>query len=541
MTASESTPVLVGIAQIEQRAEHPATAAEPLDLMIRATRAAAEDAGAPSLLTDASAVRVIRGMWPYENPARAVADAIGNPAAETGVSFWGGTVVHHLLSVSALEIQRGAHQTVILTGAECGNTQAKARRAGIDLAWRKAPGKPDRTIGVELRMRHRAEAARGIVNPIQMYPIFENAIRHARGETIDAHIERVSRLWAGFSRVAAENPHAWLREPKTPLEIRTPGPANRPVSFPYPKLMNSNEKVDQGAALILTSTDVARRLGIPRAKWIFPWASTEAHDTYAVSHRDNLHSAPGLGIAGSRCLEMADLGITDVDHLDIYSCFPSAVQVASAELGLDGNSAPQPAPSAPVSSLRGVPPRAPRLKAPARPRSPSMDQPPVVADAPPRRLFHARSPTVTGGMAFAGGPLNNYAMHGIARMAEVLREHAGDIGLVTGNGGFLTKHAFGVFASEPPARAFRHDEPQDQVDAMPTRELAESASGPVEIESYTVMFGHDGPSIGLAACLLPDNRRAWANTRDADVLDAMVAEEFCGRQAHIDMGGTVTF
>ena len=489
MTASESTPVLVGIAQIGQRADDPATAEEPLDLMIRATRAAARDAGAPALLTDASAVRVIRGMWPYQNPARAVAEAIGNPTAETGVSFWSGTVVHHLLSVSALEIQRGTHQTVILTGAECGDTQAKARRAGVDLAWREAPGRPDRTIGVELRMRHRAEAARGIVNPVQMYPIFENAIRRARGEAIDAHIERISRLWAGFSQVAAENPHAWMRELKDPLEIRTPGPANRPVSFPYTKLMNSNEKVDQGAALILTSTDIARRLGIPRSKWIFPWASTEAHDTYAVSHRDNLHSAPGLGIAGSRCLEMADLGIADVDHLDIYSCFPSAVQVAAAELGLDEN----------------------------------------------------KPLTVTGGMAFAGGPLNNYAMHGIARMAQVLRERAGDVGLVTGNGGFLTKHALAVFSSEPPARAFRHDEPQDQVDAMPTRELAESARGSVTLESYTVMFGRDGPNIGLAACLLSDGRRAWANTRDADVLDAMMTEEFCGRQAHIDTRGTVTF
>lgn len=489
MAARKSTPILVGIAQVAQHADDPATAAEPLDLMIRATRAAARDAGAPALLTDASAVRVIRGMWPYGNPARAVAEAIGNPAAETGISFWSGTAVHHLLSVSALDIQRGSHQIVILTGAECGDTQARARRADTDLAWREAPGKPDRTIGVELRMRHRAEAARGIVNPVHMYPMFENAIRHARGETIDSHIERISRLWAGFSRVAAENPHAWMRERKTPLEIRTPGPDNRQVSFPYPKLMNSNEKVDQGAALILTSTDVARRLGIPRARWIFPWASTEAHDTYAVSHRDNLHSAPGLGIAGGRCLEMAELGIDDIDHLDVYSCFPSAVQVASAELGLD----------------------------------------------------ESRPLTVTGGMTFAGGPLNNYAMHGIARMAEVLRGHAGDIGLVTGNGGFLTKHAFCVFASEPPAREFRHGEPQRQVDAVATRELSESARGPAVIESYTVMFGREGPTTAFAACLLPDGRRAWANTRDAEVLDAMVAEEFCGRQGRIDTGGTVTF
>ena len=144
-------------------------------------------------------------------------------------------------------------------------------------------------------------------------------------------------------------------------------------------------------------------------------------------------------------------------------------------------------------------------------------------------------------MTFAGGPLNNYAMHGIARMAEVLRGHADQIGLVTGNGGFLTKHAFCVFASEPPAHEYRHDEPQQQVDAMPTRELSESPCGPAGIESYTVMFDRDGPSIGFAACLLPDGRRAWANTRDAEVLDAMMAEEFCGRQGRIDTGGTVTF
>ncbi len=489
MSAPESTPVLVGIAQVGQYADDPATAEEPLDLMIRATRAAAEDAGAPALLTGATAVRVMRGMWPYENPALAVAEAVGNPSAETGISFWGGTVVHHLLAVSALEIQRGDHETVILTGAECGNTQAMARRAGTDLVWRDAPGKPDRSIGVELKMRHRAEAARGILNPIQMYPIFENAIRHARGESIDAHMTRISQLWARFSRVASENPHAWMREAKTPLEIRTPGPGNRRVSFPYPKLMNSNEKVDQGAALILTSTDVARRLGVPRDKWIFPLASTQAHDTHATSHRDNLHSAPALGIAGRRCLEMANLGIDDIEHLDVYSCFPSAVQVAAAELGLE----------------------------------------------------ESAQLTVTGGMSFAGGPLNNYSMHGMARMAQVLRGQTGDIGLVTGNGGFLTKHAFCVFSSEPPARPYRYDEPQDAVDALPTRELAENARGPVEIESYTVMFGREGPSIGLAACRLPDGRRTWANTRDTDVLRAMTAEEFCGRPAHVETDGGVTF
>ena len=445
MSTSAFEPVLVGIAQLEQRDADPVagTGREPLDLMIDAVREAATDAGAPGLLAAADAVRVTRGMWPYGNPAKAVAEAIGCPGAETGVSMWGGDAVQLVLTESALEIQRGARQVVIQVGAECGRTQAKARRAGIDLRWRAAPGVPDRTFGEELKMRTRAEAVRGVSQPIQMYPIFENAIRHARGETLQGHIRRVSELWAGFSRVAAGNPHAWIREPATAAQIRTPGDFNRPVSFPYPKLMNSNSNVDQAAALILCSTAVARRFGIPEERWVYPWAATAAHATYAVSNRDNLHSSPGIRIAGGRALELADRDVEDIAHADIYSCFPSAVQVAAAELGFG----------------------------------------------------EERPLTVTGGLTFGGGPLNNYVMHAIARMAEVLRESPGEVGLVSSNGGFITKHAFGIYSAAPPARPFRYDGPQDRVDAMPTRQAVPAFDGPVEIESYTVMYGPDRKSV----------------------------------------------
>lgn len=489
MTDSFNLPVLVGIAQLEQRDADPARGigAEPLQLMIDAVREAAADAECPAMLGQLDAVRVVRGMWPYRNPAGAVAQAVGSPGAETGVSTWGGDAVQLVLSRSALEIQRGQRRIVALVGAECGRTQAKARRARIELNWREAPGEPDRTFGAELKMRHRIEAKRGIAQPIEMYPIFENAIRHARGETLAAHMERVSQLWAGFSRVAANNPHAWIREAKTAEQIRTPSDFNRKVSFPYTKLMNSNSSVDQAAALILCSASTASALGVPKSKWIYPWAATEAHDTYAVSNRDNLHSSPAIRIAGARCLELAEVEIDDVDHVDLYSCFPSAVQVAAQELGLG----------------------------------------------------EGRPLTVTGGLTFGGGPLNNYVMHAIARMAEVLRERPGDVGLVTSNGGFITKHAFGVYSASPPAADFRHDVPQTDVDAMPTREVAESWEGPVTIESYTVMHGADGPTSGLAACLLDDGRRTWGNTRDAAVLDAMQRQEFCGMPAKLGAEGAL--
>ncbi len=485
------TPVLIGVAQLEQRHADPAAGVgdEPLDMMAAAVRAAAMDAECPALLRAVDSVRVIRGMWQYQDPAKAIAEAIGSPNAETGISMWGGNSVQSVLSASALEIQRGQRRVVVLTGAECGRTQAKARRAGVELQWRTAPGTPDRRFGEELKMRHRIEAQRGIAQPIQMYPIFENAIRYAREETLSAHMERVSELWAGFSRVAADNPHAWIRDAKTAQEVRTPSAFNRPVSFPYPKLMNSNSNVDQAAALILCSTATARQLGVPARKWIFPWASTEAHDTYAVSNRDSLHRSPAIRIAGARCLELAQVAVDDVDHVDLYSCFPSAVQVAAAELGLG----------------------------------------------------EERPLTVTGGLTFGGGPLNNYVMHAIARMAEILRERPGEVGLVTSNGGFITKHAFGVYSSAPPKGGFRHDEPQAAVDATPTREVAPEYAGPVRIESYTVMYDADGPSVGLAACRAQDGRRTWGNTADRSVLQAMISEEFCGRPATLRESGALAF
>lgn len=457
--------------------------------MIEAVRAAAADAEAPALLAKANAIRVIRGMWPYQNPAAAIAQAIGNPAVETGISCWGGNSVQSVLTQTALEIARGECDIVILAGAECGATQARARRQGVQLEWSKAPGEPHRVFGQELKMRHRAEARRGLLQPIHMYPIFENAIRHARGETLDAHLRRISELWAGFSQVAAGNPHAWLRERKSAAEIREPSAANRPVSFPYPKLMNSNSNVDQGAALILAAMDAARRLGAVQHKWVYPWAAAEGHDTYAVSHRDNLHSAPGLGIAGRRCLELAGVDVAEVGAVDVYSCFPSAVQVAAAELGLN--------PDAPL--------------------------------------------TVTGGLTFAGGPLNNYVMHAIARMAEVLRERPDKPGFVTSNGGFLTKHAFGVYGMAPPPKGFRATTPQDEIDATPKREVAETYAGVVQVESYTAIFEDAAPVQGLFACLTPDGRRAWGNTMAPDALQAMVAEEFCGREAFLDAHGAVSF
>jgi len=477
---TNEVPVLVGVAQVEQRIDDPHGAQEPIDLMIEAVRQAAGDVGSNDLL-QATSLRVIRGMWPYQNPAKAVAEAMGNPRAETGISPYGGNFVQTTLNRSCLDIQAGKHDAIILTGAECGNTQAKASKAGIELKWRALPGTPDVSMGEEIDMRHPAEKAIRMGAPIQIYPIFETALRHHLGLGVQSHLQHISELWAGFSAVAADNPHAWIRDAKTAEEIRTPSAVNRPVSFPYPKFMNSNNNVDQGAALILCSESKARALGIPRDKWVYPWAGTDAHDHYYVSNRDNLYSSPAIRLAGARCLELAGLDVSDIDKVDVYSCFPVAVQVAARELGLN----------------------------------------------------MSRPLTVTGGLTWAGGPLNNYVMHSIARMAEVLRAQPGERGLITANGGYLTKHAFGVYSTEPPASAFQHDDLQSQVDALYKREVADAHNGGATVEGYSVMYGPEGPNKAFIACRLEDERRVWAINEEPETLLAMTQQEFCGRSVQL--------
>lgn len=511
---NERTPVLVGISQLLQRVDDPAEAREPLALMIEAVRAAADDAGALELLDRASSIRVVKGIWGYKNPGLRIAEALGLPGVETAVSVLGGNHVQMMLNQSALDIQSGERDVVVLTGAECGRTMGRAQKAGLEIDWLE-PRESDRALapdvvyGTDKWTRHQAEMARGIQRAVQYYSMFEIALRYANGESVGEHLERISKLWAGFSEVAEGNPSAWIRRPVTAEEIRTVSPSNRPITVPYTKLMNANMRVDMGAALILCSSGVADALGIDESKRVYPIAGTDAYDHYFVSERDDLHSSPAIRIAGRRALELAGVETDDLHSVDLYSCFPSAVQVAANELGL------------------------------------SRDRP----------------LSVTGGLTFGGGPLNNYVMHSIARTAELLRETSDGRALVTANGGMLTKHSFGIYGKTRPSDGFRHQNLQEQVDREPRREVAVEHTGEATIESYTVVFGGGGvarpttnyasiygksasagsePSLAHLACILPDGRRTWANLEEPEVLEAMCTEEFCGRQVRIDGAGSAT-
>jgi acetyl-CoA C-acetyltransferase len=261
------------------------------------------------------------------------------------------------------------------------------------------------------------------------------------------------------------------------------------IGFPYPKYMNSNNDVDMGAALIMCSAEKAQSLGVPRDRWVFIHSGSDCHEHQYISNRWTFAETPAIELGGKRALELAGLGIGDIDIVDLYSCFPSAVQLGAQSLGLD------------ITSQL----------------------------------------TRTGGLPFAGGPWNNYVMHAIATVMNDLRDRPGAKGLVWANGGYTTKHAFGVYSTEPPAVPFRHAYPQDEIDAMPRRDVAsadQAAGSAATIEAYSVMHGRDGaPEMIHAACLLGDGRRAWGESTDVTLGREMCADEFVGKRVELDAKG----
>src|SRR5947209_11392409 len=476
MALDPRTPVVVGVAQPLRRPADPAAAAAPVDMMADALRLAADDSGGGhSLIGRADSVRVPALLsWRYSDPGALVAERLGVSPRWTVVTTTGGNSPQMLLNDTALAIQGGDVDIALMVGAEAMYTRLRARKVK---AWLDREPQPDalpsQVLGDGRPGVSDAEMARSIVLPIQVYPVFENALRAAAGEALEDHQRKIASLWARFSEVAAANPHAWSREARTADDIATVTADNRWIGFPYTKAMNANLDTDQSAAVIMCSLEAARAAGVPDDKWVFPWSGADAHDHWFVSERENLHSSPAIRLAGRAALELAGIGIDDVAHVDLYSCFPSAVQIGAAELGLG-------------------------------------------LDEPDRPL------TVTGGLSFAGGPGNNYVTHSIAAMVDVLRADPGSFGVCTALGWYITKHAVGVYSTEPPPNGFRHDRPQDQVDVLPRRDPVGDYDGPTTIDSYTVMHERDGePAIAIVACLLPDGRTTRAHAHEPGLLTSM--------------------
>lgn len=492
------TPVLIGGGQITQRTaqqKNLAASLDPIGLIAEAARAAARDTTLGDrlwpLLDTIAVVRFTAdstegGRLPgnlFANPPRSVGKALGARARRQVYTSTGGDSPQKLVNATAAQIASGEVEVALLGGSEALATMMDAFRTGHALNWGDDPGGLPETPGPGMPGTSQPEQAHGLFYPVNTYPLFENAWRGAKKRSVEEHQAALGRLFAPFTRVAARNPHAWFPVARSAEEIATPSDANRFVGFPYTKYMNAVIAVDQAAAVIMTSVGKARELGVPEDRFVYMHGCSEGIDTWNVTARANLGSSPAIRLMARKAFAMAGWTQLDLDYIDLYSCFPSAVEIACDEIGLDTDD--------------------------------------------PRGL------TVTGGLPYFGGPGNNYAMHAIVTMLGKLRAKPGSKGLVTANGWYLTKHACGLYSTQPVAGAWTREDPailQAELDRWQTVPVAAEPSGAATVETYTVVHDRKAPMMGIVIGRLTDGRRFVANTpNDPATLSDMIEKDPLGR------------
>jgi acetyl-CoA C-acetyltransferase len=503
-----TTPVLIGGGQFTQRTAREGRIAEslnPIAMLEKAARLALADTGrTQELISSIDTVSVVRftadssdvGRLPrrmFRNPPRSLAKRLAASPRRAIYTAAGGNTPQWLVNQTADDIAGGKCEAALLVGAEYIATMLAAIKQGITLDWGAGedgdPGADPEEIG-EMRPGSNAyERAYSLNFPVNTYPLFENAIRGAKGRDIATHLRALGELFSPFSKVAAKNPHAWFPIYRTPEEISTPSERNRFVGFPYTKYMNAVIEVDMAAAIVMTSVAKARELGIPESKWVYLHGCADVAEIWNVSERVNYFTSPAIRMLGKKVCAMANVGIADASFIDLYSCFPSAVELACRELG--------------------------------------------ISEDDPRGL------TIAGGLPYFGGAGNDYVMHSIVTMMEKLRAHPGRYGLCTGNGWYVTKHSAGIYSTKPVEDRWQREDPktyQNEIDSEAHPKVVENAEGRATVETYTVVQNRKGGRFGIVVGRLEDGRRFLANTPDDDAtLDRMMREEMLGRAGTVSV------
>ncbi|MDA3791372.1 MAG: hypothetical protein PF503_23095 [Desulfobacula sp.] len=483
----ERKVVVGGWGQITQPKTLDRTAKDPMGLMTQASRRAAEMLASKTALTHLDGIMIVRTLsHHYTSPAKQLAQNLGARPKFTHVSGIGGNSPQTLINIAAGMIARNELDSVLIVGAEAYIQREKNPEKIENALFR---GIPKEYTGDDLIGSTTLENQHGIKHPMHGFPLFETALWAASGLDLQSYLMQIGTMWANFSEIAADHPYAWTKSMRTPEEIITPGPKNRPVAFPYTKYMNSFVTVDQGAAVILMSEETEKKYSQKNRQTVYFLGGGYAQDRQRfMIEKSDLTSSPPLKVAVEKALVRSCMPLENLDCFDLYSCFPCAVSIAKKMIG--------------------------------------------IKDHDPRPL------TLTGGLGFFGGPGNNYSLHGVATLAEKISIGEKSNGLVTALGWFMHKHAAGVYGSKPLTGEFKDHDLIDQKNCFAGKEpvkIKDQVTGIGTIETYTVIYSTDqNPSYAVIYGKTRDNCRFIARTQNhPEIFKQLTSENMVGQKIKI--------
>lgn len=462
----ERIPVIVGVGQVNDRPSDPAAGLDSAGLMEAALRVAETDAGGSWLSAIDSLAVVDQISFRELNPiVPGLATRIGaRPRFCEQTKMASGDSPILLLNEAANRIGAGEIRIAAVAGGEALRTAAQRRAAaqGTDVAAQNATRSMSSRGAPSFRGRY------GLIAPVDVYPLYENAGRAASGQSLAEAQAETGAIWSGFADIANANPGAWIHRPMAPDAIIEPTPDNRPIAHPYTKFMVANSSVNQGAAFLVTSLAEARRRGVAEDRLVYVGMGVAAHEPDDPLGRDRYDRSASMAVSLRRTLALNQLGIDDIDHVELYSCFPCVPKMARRELGWP------------------------------------LDKP----------------ASVFGGLTFGGGPIGNYMSHAVVSMVLALRR-GGRFGLLFANGGFAThNHTIvlgrdAIAAARFPQEFHFQDEADGDRGIVPA--IVEDYAGPAVIETYTVLYERSGAAKwGVVVARTPDGRRTLAKVPPDD-------------------------
>ena len=464
--ADDRIPVIVGVGEITDRPKDLAEGLEPLTLLELALKRAEADSGA-KLLGEIGSLDVVNFLsWRYRDPEKQLARRLGIEPKHLYYGPVGGESPIRYLHEAAQRIARGECGVAAVCGAEAQSTATKAERAGIDLPWTPFAldvEEPKRGAAFQKPMAVKL----GVFRPVTVYPFYEAASSAHWGQTPREAMAESGELWSRYSEAASHNPNAWLKRRFASEEITTPTADNRLIAWPYTKLMVANPTVNMGGAVLLTSLAKAREAGIAEHRLIYVRGGASAEEPRDYLNRDQFYESHPQNAVLNAVMELVEGDGKNFDAIELYSCFPCVPKMARRTLGL----------------------------------GPDVQ------------------PTVTGGLTFFGAPLNTYMTHAACAMVRKLRDGA-KLGLLYGQGGFVTKHHALVLSRAAPTQALAQDTSvQAEADrnkrAVP--EFVTEAKGPAAVESFTVLYSRGGEvEHGVVMLRTQDHTRALARVPARD-------------------------
>ena len=475
--------VVIGVSAIQQKGDFE-NLDEALFLMDQAVKEALSDSGNKSIKDHIDEIRIPKGFWRYRDPGKWIAKNNDFKNIPTTYVTKIGVLQQNLINEACQKIENGEINASIILGGEARYKQLRSVIEKKEYFETKLDENPDFYIKAKEDLYGDEELEELGAMAVGYYATMETALRKNDNENIEEHQNNIASMYEEFSKVASNNEDAWLDHPYSKKEILETSKKNKMLAYPYNKLHCTSWNVNQSAALIICSEELANKLEIDNKKRVYPISSSENNHMIAIQQRPKLYESLGMIYAAKSINRMMEKLDIKLDAYDLYSCFPAAVKMFSKSLEL-GSELPM---------------------------------------------------TITGSMPYAGGPLNSFVIHSTVKMIQKIRALEARHGLVTGVSGMMTKQSFCIWGKEYKEQ-FIFDDVTDRakLDEKPV-ELSDIAEGEGEIIGYTIIEGSEHAS--KAVLYLDDEKkhRKVVSSLDKNFINLLMEEEWVGKKVKFKDG-----